>query len=270
MPASTPDPFLGDDRAMDDAELLARMGASMSVWVRLMPVRSPGGSVIDLPGVAGSVVPALPQRSVVNSVVYEDRHAFAAAVEQLAETYAAAGVAAWTVWVPPGDEHTGPLLERAGHNLDGVPTAMGMELAAFEPVATDVDVDREPDPVDLAEVLVPAYGGGDAAGYLAAFPSYATEVNWYLARVEDKPAACVATIEYRGDCGVYWVGTVPEARGRGLASALMIAALSDARDNHCTTTTLQSTKAGHPVYERLGYRDLGTIEMWERRATSAA
>jgi hypothetical protein len=31
------------------------------------------------------------------------------------------------------------------------------------------------------------------------------------------------------------------------------------------TTTLVATKLGRPVYERIGYRDFGAIQMWERR-----
>ena len=30
-------------------------------------------------------------------------------------------------------------------------------------------------------------------------------------------------------------------------------------------TTLIATKLGFPVYEKLGYRDVGGLEMWERR-----
>ena len=33
----------------------------------------------------------------------------------------------------------------------------------------------------------------------------------------------------------------------------------------CEVSTLQATKAGRPVYERLGYRSFGEIQMWERR-----
>jgi hypothetical protein len=45
----------------------------------------------------------------------------------------------------------------------------------------------------------------------------------------------------------------------------MARALADAQDRGRLTTTLVATKLGRPVYERLGYRDFGAIEMWERR-----
>ena len=61
------------------------------------------------------------------------------------------------------------------------------------------------------------------------------------------------------------VATLPEARGRGLAGALMAHALVDAGERGLRTSTLVATKMGRPVYERLGYRGLGALEMWERR-----
>jgi hypothetical protein len=45
----------------------------------------------------------------------------------------------------------------------------------------------------------------------------------------------------------------------------MCQALHDARDRGRKTTTLQATKAGAPIYERLGYHDFGALQMWERR-----
>jgi GNAT superfamily N-acetyltransferase len=87
----------------------------------------------------------------------------------------------------------------------------------------------------------------------------------YVARLDGRPAACVAALDAGGDCGIWNVGTVADARERGLATALMRQALVDARDRGCATTSLQATAMGRPVYQRLGYRDLGAIEMWERR-----
>jgi hypothetical protein len=43
-------------------------------------------------------------------------------------------------------------------------------------------------------------------------------------------------------------------------------ALADGRARGNEVSTLQATKLGRPVYERLGYRSFGTIEMWERRS----
>jgi hypothetical protein len=43
-------------------------------------------------------------------------------------------------------------------------------------------------------------------------------------------------------------------------------ALAEARERGCTSTSLQATARGKPLYERLGYRDIGAVQMWERRA----
>jgi ribosomal protein S18 acetylase RimI-like enzyme len=83
--------------------------------------------------------------------------------------------------------------------------------------------------------------------------------------VEGRPAATLAIHDHDGDAHVTLVGTLEAARGRGLATLLMRQALADARERGCTTTTLVATKMGHPVYARLGYRDFGRVQMWERR-----
>jgi hypothetical protein len=46
--------------------------------------------------------------------------------------------------------------------------------------------------------------------------------------------------------------------------------LWDAREAGCETSTLQATAAGRPVYERLGYQDLGALQMWEFRPSELA
>jgi GNAT superfamily N-acetyltransferase len=74
-------------------------------------------------------------------------------------------------------------------------------------------------------------------------------------------------LDFDGNACVQFVATHPDARGQGLAIGLMRQALRAARERGCTTTTLESTKLGRPVYERLGYRPLGTLGMWELRAS---
>jgi predicted acetyltransferase len=69
----------------------------------------------------------------------------------------------------------------------------------------------------------------------------------------------------QGDCGISFVATIPAARRRGLATAVMHAALEDARTQGLTTTTLQATEAGERLYRTLGYRRLCDMQLWERR-----
>ena len=71
-----------------------------------------------------SVTPAVPERSLPNSVVYESQEALIAALPELARHYDEAGIAAWTVWTPEEDEQAAAALRDAGHALDADPAAM--------------------------------------------------------------------------------------------------------------------------------------------------
>jgi GNAT superfamily N-acetyltransferase len=120
----------------------------------------------------------------------------------------------------------------------------------------------------VARINDSAYGMGDAfqrmMGEGRGDPAY-----HYVARGNSQPVASVVSHDHEGDCSMWWVATVPEARGRGLAAGLMRHALADGRERGCGVTTLQATKLGRPVYERLGYKGFGAVEMWERRKAPA-
>jgi len=61
------------------------------------------------------------------------------------------------------------------------------------------------------------------------------------------------------------VATPPEHRGRGIASWLLTSVLAEKAASGMATASLQATKAGAPLYERMGFADFGYIEMWELR-----
>src|SRR5919204_5051109 len=101
--------------------------------------RSAGAQVLELPGVLAAVNAAVSERSVFNSVIYRDPERLAAAYEELAAAYSAAGCA-WTVWVPEHDTASAGMLERAGHRLDAQPRAMGTGLRSVaEPDLSGID-----------------------------------------------------------------------------------------------------------------------------------
>ena len=222
---------------------------------------SQGGSTLELPGVSAAIVPSMPERSVVNGVVYEDAEALGAALDRLATAYDEAGVHAWTVWVHESDARARELLTAAGHVLDAEPMAQARELDGVEaPAAGELDLVEDPSPADFDPIVEGAYGWPGFGASMTRLPFHP-----YVALHEGRPAACLGIFDHGGDAGVELVGTIREARGRGLASRLLLKALADARGRGCSISTLQATRAGYPVYARLGYRDFGRVQMWERR-----
>ena len=242
-----------------------RMLASMRVFFREIGSATDGYRLVERDGVLATVTPAVPDRSLPNSVVYESEDALEAALDELARTYEDAGVSAWTVWTPRQHERARGLLEGAGHALDADPSAMILDLAEAEPPRPgDPEPDVEPQAADVGRINDRAYGLTDAFTVLMG-DGPLDRAHAYVARLDGEPVACVETRDHEGDCSIWEVAALPEARGRGLVSALMRRALADGRERGCEVSTLQATKLGEPVYERLGYRRFGTIEMWERR-----
>lgn len=237
----------------------------MRVFVRWLGSASSTASVLQVHGVTAAVVPAAPERSVFNSVVYPDAGALERALPELAEAYEAAGVHAWTVWVPRGDTQAAELLGRAGHSFDGEPAAMVAELGELEvPDLGDLDWSAGASAADVAHINDAAYGY-DGKPFVRAIETL-EGLNAYVARVDGVAACALVTAEHDGSAGVYFVATLPEARGKRLASRLLGRALLDARERGCSRASLQATRMGAPIYERLGFRTHGQIEMWERRS----
>lgn len=217
-----------------------------------------------LDGVRAAVVPSCPERSLVNCVCYDSAAQLDAALDELAAIYDDAGVDAWTVWVPPGDREAGGLLERAGHVLDATPEAMEIGLGAAARPQTEVDWIEQADLSVVAQLNDRVYGyDGSFARALEGVPAGALTV--YAANLDGRPASCCMTLRCGSDCHLTLVATLPEARGRGLAGTLIGHALADGREEGLEISTLVATKAGRPLYERLGYRGVGALEMWERR-----
>ena len=255
---------------MNDAALLERMWESMRSLFARFARGSEGGRLVEHDGALALVTPAVPERSVLNSVLYRDADGLVAALPELAQTYDDAGVTAWTVWAHPGDAAATGVLERSGHRLDATPAAMGRELDTVTAhMPPEAEWTRDADLGELLRVNDEAYGWADTRPWTRALSRLPPEeVHRYLLSVDGRPACGLLTHEHAGDCSVWLVATLAAARGRGLAAALLGQALVDARARGCSTTTLQATRLGEPVYARLDYRTLGRLEMWERRKQS--
>jgi GNAT superfamily N-acetyltransferase len=251
---------------VSETPLLDVMFSSLRATARLIGAGADANRVLELDGVTAVIVPSTPDRSVVNSVVYEHAELLEAALGTLADAYHDAGVRAWTVWTRDGDERAVNALESAGHKLDALPQAMGFALSELRgPPGPEPEWSGEWDLETAGVINDLAYGDppGLWAAALAGLPEGLAHL--YLARRDGEPASMVLVHDHDGDCAFWFAATVPAAQRRGLTSGLLHRALTDARARGCKTSTTQATSMGRPVYARLGYRDLGPVLMYERR-----
>ncbi len=144
------------------------------------------------------------------------------------------------------------------HRLDDQASVEGVELRAVDDAA-GVHA--------FVEVNGAAYATyGMPAGVLADLfdrpdavlddPAVHVVVAW---RGPDPVAAALA-YESDGVASVQWVGTVPNARGRGLAALVTAWTTNVAFDRGASSCTLQASPMGEPVYRRLGYETIYRYE----------
>jgi ribosomal protein S18 acetylase RimI-like enzyme len=78
------------------------------------------------------------------------------------------------------------------------------------------------------------------------------------------PLAAAMVLLSHGIAGVYYVGTVAAARGRGLADAVTRTVTRAAFDRGAGCVILQATQMGEPVYRRMGYVEIDRHHGWVR------
>lgn len=78
----------------------------------------------------------------------------------------------------------------------------------------------------------------------------------FLAYVNAKPVSIAMTIVSHGVAGIYWVGSLEEARGKGLGGALTAAATNAGFDLGADIASLQASAMGRPIYAAMGYETI--------------
>jgi predicted acetyltransferase len=61
------------------------------------------------------------------------------------------------------------------------------------------------------------------------------------------------TIVSHGVAGIYWVGSLEQARGKGLGRAVTAAATNAGFELGAEIASLQASPMGKPIYEAMGY-----------------
>ena len=182
----------------------------------------------------------------------------------------------------PGSWHVGPSVRPTDlgdrllrHGFEGV-VEPGMAASlrqlthvevprglSVERVATETDLDG------YEQVLALGFGEGPPeANWVRRMYSQiglGDSVPWrhYLAHLDERPVATASVFFDAESAGLYFVSTAPGFRRRGIGAAISYAALLSARDLGCEVGVLGSSAMGRPIYERLGFREVCEIHVYE-------
>jgi ribosomal protein S18 acetylase RimI-like enzyme len=248
---------------MDDAILRRRLWEGFADLQGLLGGHARQGSVLRRPGLLASVVPSAPDSPALNAAVAVEPDAGPDRLDELADAYARVGVRRWAIWIDGGAHGATARLRKAGLAVASASPGMGAEIAALG--ARPADPAPNADLHTVGRVNDLAYGNVDARLERTLTTLEEGLLRGYRADLNGAPAAVALALHHGSDCGVSFVATVPQARRRGLATQVMHSVLADARANGLETITLQATEQGERLYQALGLRRLGPMELWERR-----
>lgn len=240
---------------MTEGELRRRAWATLAYEQRLFGEHIHGARALSGDGWVASVVPSAPESPLLNAIVAERPGAIGAALGGTDGAFQGSRWGAWADVTEPRDTMT---LRRAGMISQFVPWRL--MAAPIDGLPLDHPDGEPTDDLGLVGAVNDvAYGLSDSRLERHFAPLPADIVRGY--RIGN--ASVLAVVDRGDDAGFLFVATVPDARQRGLAAALMRRALVDARARGMRTGSLLATEAGRPLYARLGFRDLGEARLFE-------
>ncbi len=173
-------------------------------------------------------------------------------------------------WLTPGTEPAGlrDRLYELGMQTWGGATSMTLSLAGWRPEYQKVKAascflrrSRTVEDADAALQIICAVFFVPREP-MARWTTLNPAAQIYVASVNGRPAAALATLRHDGVVGVYHVATLPFARRQGIAGNLLILALHEAIEAGCTTATLTATPEARHIYAQLGFSTCGLLEQW--------
>ena len=190
----------------------------------------------------GHLISSRPSHPVLSNAVLLD------ARDRDAVLAAFAGRRTWAVW--SGDEEVDAVLADAGLRRDVMTWPMLAHLRDLPTMTPDRRgrISRVP-PARVAEINGSDPALLDGVPGLEAWAAAEGEAGLVMQRVADA-------------VHVSFMATRAPARRQGWATAVLVGALSDAREDGARTATLGSTPDGRRLYERLGFRVLGRWQEW--------
>ena len=149
-------------------------------------------------------------------------------------------------------------LRQRGFELALLPVAMLCDQPAGPVAAEEVEVEvaGAVDYDTWAEIMCTCFGNPPEAGEAGRWVLDVPEVLFYLALRKGKPAGTALMYSRNGIGYIDAVGTLPEHRRCGVASATVARAVADSKalGNRWTTLEVECESPAERIYRRLGFR----------------
>lgn len=180
----------------------------------------------------------------------------------------------YTLVTGPGDDDLAAHAEAEGLRAftDAPEMVCRERLADVDPPA-GIDLRRATDEAGIADFVAvgsaayPSLGMPDTA-MGEAIDRYDRVLEPHVAVVvaydDDAPVAAAQAMLSHGIAGVYWVGTLEAARGKGLGEAVCRWVTNWAFDQGAAAQSLQASTMGEPIYARMGYETIHHYQSWFR------
>jgi GNAT superfamily N-acetyltransferase len=246
---------------MDDARLARREHDNMLEWLRIHCGQVPGAliRIEDGVGVFASGIP----KPLFNQVITDDG-ATEAAVVRAVEEIGARGVPYCVVLRRTVDDQDADLVMDLGlrHDPEVMPgMALGPIPFGVKAPDTQLDIRVVEDETGLGDHIAVIARGFDIPSAMArAFvgPKLLRHPGCtvYVGTLNGEPVTSGFTVRTGRTIGLYWIATIPEARGRRFGDAMTRRLVADAAAAGCDVAALQASDMGRPMYQRIGFRSV--------------
>ncbi|HEY6551170.1 MAG TPA: hypothetical protein VIY71_08240 [Solirubrobacterales bacterium] len=171
----------------------------------------------------------------------------------------------FSVWIradQPEDQGLAAAAGAAGLELVYAMPEMVLEAQAEEPpLAAGAELRKVTTPEQAIEYWQIAAASYTSLGFPPeAFGGYsnhsgllAENVAAFIVYFEGEPVSIAMTIVSHGVAGIYWVGSLEPARGKGLGRVVTAAATNAGFELGAEVASLQASPMGKPIYEAMGY-----------------
>lgn len=127
---------------------------------------------------------------------------------------------------------------------------------------------------DFSEIIVSVGGHSEAFDKIYSkipeeFYSQENSFEMYVGYLNDQPILSGILVVHADVAGIYYVATIPHQRRKGFGTEMMMHLLIEAKKRGIHVATLQASKEGKSLYERLGFTACSTFREFSNSLTGS-